>query len=34
MENTNILIYQVHDWLTGVEVRLDQDSIWLTQAQS
>jgi hypothetical protein len=33
MENTSILIYQVHDGQTGVEVRLDQDTVWLTQAQ-
>ena len=33
LENTNILIYQVHDGQSGVEVRLDQDTVWLTQAQ-
>jgi hypothetical protein len=31
MENTHF--YQVHDGQTGVEVRLEQDTIWLTQAQ-
>ena len=34
MENTNILIYQVQDGHTGVEVRLDRDTVWLTQAQT
>ena len=33
MENTKILIYKVQDGQTGVEVRLDQDTVWLTQAQ-
>lgn len=27
------MIYQVQDGQTGVEVRLDQDTVWLTQAQ-
>lgn len=35
MENTNdkIIIYQTADWNTRIDVRLENDTVWLTQAQ-
>jgi prophage maintenance system killer protein len=33
MENTKILIYKAPDGQTGVDVRLDEDTVWLTQGQ-
>jgi prophage maintenance system killer protein len=33
MENTKILIYKAQDGQAGVDVRLDEDTVWLTQTQ-
>ena len=33
MENTNILIYQTEDGKTKIETRLEDETVWLTQAQ-
>lgn len=33
MENTNILIYQTEDGKTKIETRLENETVWLTQAQ-
>ncbi|MBN8865341.1 MAG: virulence protein RhuM/Fic/DOC family protein [Sphingobacteriales bacterium] len=33
MENGTIVIYQTPDGLTSIDVTLDQDTVWLTQAQ-
>jgi hypothetical protein len=33
MENGQIVIYQLPDGQTSIEVTLDQDTVWLTQAQ-
>ncbi len=33
MDNGNIIIYQSEDGLTHIEVRLEQDTVWLTQQQ-
>lgn len=33
MDNGNIIIYQSEDGLTHIEVRLGQDTVWLTQQQ-
>ena len=32
-DNGNILIYQSEDGLTHVDVRMEQDTVWLTQQQ-
>ena len=31
--NGNILIYQTEDGLTHIDVRMEQDTVWLTQHQ-
>ena len=33
MENTNIVIYQTEDGNTKIETRLENETVWLTQAQ-
>ncbi|MDP3682709.1 MAG: virulence RhuM family protein, partial [Ignavibacteria bacterium] len=33
MENTNIIIYQTEDGVTKIETRLEDETVWLTQAQ-
>jgi hypothetical protein len=33
MENTNIIIYQTEDGNTKIETRLENETVWLTQAQ-
>jgi hypothetical protein len=33
MENTNIIIYQTEDGKTKIETRLEDETVWLTQAQ-
>jgi len=33
MENTNIIIYQTEDGNTKIETRLEDETVWLTQAQ-
>lgn len=33
MENGKVILYQAPDGQTSVEVILDQDTVWLTQAQ-
>jgi len=33
MENTSILIYQTEDGITKIETRLENETVWLTQAQ-
>ncbi len=33
MENEKIVIYQTEDGQTQIEVRLEKESVWLTQAQ-
>lgn len=33
MENEKIIIYQAPDGSASVDVMLDQDTVWLTQAQ-
>ena len=35
MENVNdkIIIYQTDDGVTNLEVKMDYDTVWLTQAQ-
>jgi len=33
MENDQIIIYQTPDGTTSIDVKLDQDTIWLTQSQ-
>lgn len=33
MENGHIVIYQLPDVQTSIEVTLDRDTVWLTQAQ-
>lgn len=33
MANSNILIYQTEDGQTKIETRLENDTVWLTQAQ-
>jgi hypothetical protein len=33
MENTNIIIYQTEDGITKIETRLENETVWLTQAQ-
>lgn len=33
MENSQIIIYQTPDGQTSVDVTLDLDTVWLTQAQ-
>jgi len=33
MENSNILIYQTEDGNTKIETRLEDETVWLTQAQ-
>ncbi|MFT3678023.1 MAG: virulence protein RhuM/Fic/DOC family protein [Chitinophagaceae bacterium] len=33
MENGHIIIYQTPDGLTSIDVTLDKDTVWLTQAQ-
>ena len=32
-ENDKIVIYQTEDGLTQIDVRLENDTVWLTQAQ-
>lgn len=32
-ENENILIYQSEDGLTHIDVRMEQETVWLTQQQ-
>ena len=33
MENSNIIIYQTEDGFTKIETRLENETVWLTQAQ-
>lgn len=33
MEENKIVIYQTEDGQTQIDVRLDNDTVWLTQAQ-
>jgi hypothetical protein len=33
MEETNIIIYQTEDGVTKIETRLENETVWLTQAQ-
>lgn len=33
MENDKIIIYQTEDGQTQIDVRLENDNVWLTQAQ-
>ncbi len=33
IENTKILIYQTEDGITKIETRLEEETVWLTQAQ-
>ena len=33
MENTNIIIYQTEDGITKIETRLEDETVWLIQAQ-
>jgi len=33
MENDKIIIYQTEDGQTQIDVRLENDTVWLTQAQ-
>ena len=33
MENSSILIYQTEDGKTKIETRLENETVWLTQAQ-
>ena len=33
METTNIIIYQTEDGITKIETRLENETVWLTQAQ-
>jgi hypothetical protein len=33
MTNSEILLYQTHDGQTKIDVRLEEDSVWLSQAQ-
>jgi hypothetical protein len=33
MENSQILIYQTENGLTKIETRLEDETVWLTQAQ-
>lgn len=33
MENSKILIYQTEDGRTRIETRLEEETVWLTQAQ-
>ena len=33
MKNTNIIIYQTEDGITKIETRLEDETVWLTQAQ-
>jgi len=33
MENTNIIIYQTEDGVTKIETRLEDETVWLSQAQ-
>ncbi len=33
MEETNIIIYQTEDGITKIETRLENETVWLTQAQ-
>ena len=32
-EKSNIIIYQSEDGQTHIEVRMDEDTVWLTQQQ-
>ena len=32
-ENNDIIIYQTEDGVTQIEVRLENDTVWLTQQQ-
>ena len=33
MDNDKIIIYQTEDGQTQIDVRLENDTVWLTQAQ-
>ncbi len=33
MEESNIIIYQTEDGLTKIQTRLENETVWLTQAQ-
>ena len=33
MEKSNIIIYQTEDGLTKIQTRLENETVWLTQAQ-
>nr|WP_287494744.1 hypothetical protein [Candidatus Brachybacter algidus] len=33
MEESNIIIYQTEDGKTKIETRLENETVWLTQAQ-
>ena len=33
MDNDKIIIYQTEDGQTKIDVRLENDTVWLTQAQ-
>ena len=33
MEENDIIIYQTEDGQTQIDVRLENDTVWLTQAQ-
>ena len=33
MENTNIILYQTADGITRIETRLENETVWLSQAQ-
>lgn len=32
-QNSNLIIYQTEDGLTKIETRLEDETVWLTQAQ-
>ena len=33
IDKSEIIIYQTDDGLTKIDVRLDEDTVWLTQAE-
>lgn len=34
MEENKIIIYTAGDWHTRIDVKLEEETLWLTQAQS